>query len=181
MNIEAEQLESWIGSEARGGSGEKLGKIDDIYFAGDDPVAIGIRSGLAGRKHHAATLKGASVSHDGVHLAIGEELLVSTDGGALTAGQISALSTQDERLRDVQPDELEGWYQREERREEADEARANAEKLEAEADRLADEEQKADSRVGDAESSADKARCEREEADARAKEARAAADRAQGS
>ncbi len=179
MSIRVEHLESWIGSEARGGSGEKLGRIDDVYFAGEDPVAIGIRSGLGGRKHHAGTLKGASVCHDGVRLAIGEDDLVSTDGGPLTSSQLSALSAQDDRLRDVYPEQLEGWQQREERRKQAEEDRAKAEKLEVEAARLADEEEKAASRVGDAESSADAARREREEAEARAREARATADRAQ--
>lgn len=179
MSIEVEQLESWIGSEARGSSGEKLGKIDDVYFAGSEPVAIAIRSGLGGRKHHAATLKGAGVSHEGVHLAIGENDLVSTDGGPLTAAQIGALSAQDERLRDVRPEQLEGWKQREERREEAEEARAEAEQLEAEARLRGEEEEKATLRAGDAESSADEARHEREEAEARARQARAAADRAE--
>lgn len=176
MSIEVKQLESWIGSEILGGSGEKLGKIDEVYFAGDDPVAVGIRSGLAGRKHHVATLKGAAVSHDGVRLAIGEDHLVSTDGEALTAAQISALSGQDERLRDLQPDQLEGWRQREERRNEAEEARASAEQLEAEAQLRADEEQRAASRAGEAESTAEEARSEREEAEERAAQARAEAD-----
>ena len=177
MSIEVEQLESWIGSEARGSSGEKLGKIEDVYFAGTDPVAIAIRSGLGGRKHHAATLKGAGVTHDGVRLAIGEDDLVSTDGGHLTDAQISALSAQDDRLRDVRPERLESWQQREQRHQEAEEARTKAEELEAEAQLLGEEEEKAASRAGDAESNADEARREREEAEARARQARAAADR----
>jgi hypothetical protein len=181
MSIEVEHLESWIGSEARGRSGDKLGKIDDVYFAGTEPVAIDIRSGLGGRKHHAATLTGASVSQDGIRLAVDKDELVSTDGGALTSGQISALYGQDDRLHGTQPDQLESWHQREKLRKEAEEARAEADKLEAEAHRRAEEEEKAASVASDAETAAEKARREHEEAEARAAEAQAAADPAQPS
>jgi hypothetical protein len=181
MSIAVEHLETWIGSEARGRSGDRLGKIDDVYFAGTEPVAIDIRSGLGGRKHHAATLTGASVSHDGIRLAIDEDELVVTDGGALTGGQIAALYGQDDRLHDAQPEQLESWHQREKLRKEAEEARAEADKLEAEARRRSEEEQKAAALAGDAESAADKARREHEEAEARAREAQAAADPTQQS
>lgn len=177
MTIGVEQLESWIGTEAHDSSGDKLGKIDDVYFAGAEPVAIAIRSGLAGRKHHAATLNGASVSHDGVHLAVEQDGLVSTDGGALTRSQLAALAAHDDRLRDMAPEQVEGWHQREERHKEAEKAHAEVEKLEAEVVLRAEEEDKAAARAGDAESSAEAARREREEVEARAKEARAAADR----
>jgi hypothetical protein len=181
MSIGVEHLESWIGSEARGRSGEKLGKIDDVYFAGTEPVAIDIRSGIAGRKHHAATLTGATVSRDGIQLAIDEDDLVSTDGGALTSGQIAALYGQDTQLHGKRPEQLESWHQREQLRKEAEEARAAADKLEAEAQRRAAEEEQAALVAGDAEVAADKARQEHEEAEARASEARAAADPAQPS
>lgn len=181
MSIEVEHLESWIGSEARGRSGEKLGKIDDVYFAGTDPVAIDIRSGLGGRKHHAATLTGASVSQDGIRLAVDKDELVSIDGGALTSGQISALYGQDDRLHGAQPEQLESWHQREKLRKEAEEARAEADKLEAEARRRTEEEEKAASIADDAETAADRARREHEEAEARAQEAQAAADPARQS
>jgi hypothetical protein len=181
MSIAVEHLESWIGSEARGRSGDKLGKIDDVYFAGTEPVAIAIRSGLGGRKHHAATLTGASVSQDGIRLAVDEDELVATDGGALTSGQISALYGQDDQLRGAPTEQLESWHEREKLRKEAEEARAKADKLEAEARRRAEEEEKAATVAGDAEVAADKARQEHEEAEARAREARAAADPTQAS
>jgi hypothetical protein len=181
VSIEVEHLESWIGSEARGKSGEKLGKIDDIYFAGPDPVAIDIRSGLGGRKHHAGTLAGASVSQDGIRLAVDKDDLVSTDGGTLTSGQIAALYGQDDRLHGEQPEQLESWHEREKLRKEAEEARAEADKLEAEARRRTEEEQKAVSLAGDAETAADEARREHEEAEARAREAQAAAEPTQPS
>jgi hypothetical protein len=181
VSIEVEHLESWIGSEARGRSGEKLGKIDDIYFAGPDPVAIDIRSGLGGRKHHAATLTGASVSQDGIRLAVDKDDLVSTDGGPLTSGHIAALYGQDDRLHGAQPEQLESWHEREKLRKEAEAARAEADKLEAEAQRRTEEEQKAVSLAGDAETAADEARRDHEEAEARAREAQAAAEPTQPS
>lgn len=176
MSIEVEQLESWIGSEASDGSGQKLGKIDDVYFAGAEPVAIAIRSGLGGRKRHIASLKGASVSQQAVRLAVGADDLLSTDGGALTSDQLSALAARDERLTEVRPEEIEGFHQREERRKEAEAARATADKLEAEAAHKAEEEKKATSIAGDAESTAEQARRDREEADARAQAAREEAE-----
>jgi hypothetical protein len=181
MSIEVEHLESWIGSEARGRSGEKLGKIDDIYFAGSEPVAIDIRSGLGGRKHHAATLTGASVSQDGIRLSVDKDDLVSTDGGPLTSGQIASLYGQDDRLEGGQPEQLESWHEREKLRKEAEAARAEADKLEAEARRRAEDEEKAASLASEAETAADTARREHEEAEARAREAQAAADPTQPS
>jgi hypothetical protein len=181
MSIEVEHLESWIGSEARGRSGDKLGKIDDVYFAGAQPVAIDIRSGLGGRKHHAGTLTGATVSKDGIQLAIDEDQLVATDGGALTRGQIAALYGQDDQLRGAPPEQLESWHERERLRKEAEEARVAADKLEAEARRRAEDEEKAAAVAGDAEVAAEKARQEHEEAEARAREAEAAADPTQQS
>jgi hypothetical protein len=181
VSIEVEHLESWIGSEARGRSGEKLGKIDDVYFEGAEPVAIDIRSGLGGRKHHAATLTGASVSQDGIRLAVDKDDLVSTDGGSLTSGQIAALYGQDDQLQGAQPEQLESWHEREKLRKEAEAARAEADKLAAEAQRRTEEEEKAASLAGDAETAADKARSEHEDAEARAQEAQAAADPTQPS
>jgi hypothetical protein len=173
MSIEVDHLEDWIGSEARSRDGDKLGKIDDIHYAGDDAVAIAIRSGLGGRKHHVAALKGARVGRDGIGLAVAEEELVPIDGPQLTSSQIGALAVHDERLRDVVPEQIESWAGREERRKQDEEARARAEELEAEADRLAAEEQRAASEASDAKSAADELRREREEAEARARDARA--------
>jgi hypothetical protein len=173
MGIEVDHLEDWIGSEARSAGGDKLGKIDDIHYAGDDAVAIVIRSGLGGRKHHAASLKGARAVRDGINLAISEDDLVTIDGGPLTSSQVGALAVHDERLRDVLPEQIESWTQREERSKQAEEVRARAEELEAEADRLAAEEQAAASHASDAQSAAADLRREREEAEARARAARA--------
>jgi hypothetical protein len=144
-------------------------------------VAIEIRCGLGGRKHHAATLTGASVSRDGIRLAVDEDELVATEGGTLTSGQVAALYGQDDQLRGEQPEQLESWHERERLRKEAEEARAEADKLEAEAQRRAEEEEKAAAVAGDAEVAAEKAREEHEEAERRAREARAAADPTQAS
>ncbi len=176
MGIEVTQLQDWIGSEAQTASGEKLGKIEDVYFAGADPVALSIRSGLAGRKHHAASLCGASVTRDAVHLAVDADLLISTSGGPLTGSEISALAGQDERLRGVAPEDVQSWHEREESRKEAEAARANADKLEAEAARRAEAEQQAALTADDADIAAEDAIREREAAEQRAIEARIAAE-----
>ncbi|MGI8946018.1 MAG: hypothetical protein ACR2GL_07265 [Thermoleophilaceae bacterium] len=172
MTIEAHQMETWIGTEARDAAGEKVGKIEDIYFHGSDALLAGIRSGLAGRKHSVASLQGASVARDGVQLACGPDAIVSTDGGPPTREQLHTLTTHDERLARLEPDQLEGHKARQERLEAQAEARARADELEKEARRRAEEEQKATAEARDAAAAADDARHERERAEAEMRQVR---------
>jgi len=172
MPIESQQLETWIGTEALDASGEKLGKIEDFYFLGPDAILVGIRSGLAGRKHGVAVLEGASVTRDNVHLACGADAVVSTDGGPPTGEQLSQLATKDGRLRELAPDQLEGFQAREERLKAEAEARARADDLEEEARQRGRDEQDAASRAREAQAEAEKARSDREDIEAQARGAR---------
>lgn len=177
MPIEARELQSWIGSEVLDSSGEKLGKLEEVYFRGSEPLAVSIRSGLGGRKHHAAALRGASVSRNGLHLDATAETVVATHGSGVGAEQLTKLAAHDDRLHGVEPEELEGWNAREERLKAQAEARAAADKLEAEAEVHAKEEDAAKARERDAGDEADEARRARQQAEAQAQAARRDAER----
>jgi hypothetical protein len=72
-------LQEWIGDEVVDPAGEKLGKVAEVFYRGNEPLVIEIRSGIAGRKHHLAELRGATVSKS--HLRLSSSELVPTDGG----------------------------------------------------------------------------------------------------
>jgi len=177
MAIEARDLQNWIGTEVLDSSGEKLGKLEEVYFRGSEPLAVSIRSGLGGRKHHAAVLRGATVSRDGLQLDATAETIVSSGADGLGAEQLSQLAAHDERLHSVQPEDLEGWTAREQRLKVQAEAQAKADKLEQEAQLHGKEEDAAKGRARDADHEAEEARRAREEAEAQAQAARRDADR----
>jgi hypothetical protein len=173
MSIEAQQLQTWIGAEVLDGAGEKLGKLEEVYFHADLPLAVGIRSGLVGHKHHAAALRGATVSRDSLHLDAAAAPVTTSDAERLGPEQLTKLAAQDDRLLGVEPGELEGWHARAERLAAEAQARAEAEKLEEQASADADVEAATALRASEAEVQAHNAQVAREDADDRARQARA--------
>lgn len=172
MSVEAQQLQTWIGAEVLDGAGQKLGKLEEVYFLDGLPLAVGIRSGLVGHKHRVATLRGATVSRDSLHLDAASATVPAGDTERLGAEQLTKLAAQDDRLLAVEPVDVEGWHARIERFAAEAQAQAEAEKLSAEASRLADEEKAANLRAGEADRAAEQARGAREDAEIRAQEAR---------
>jgi len=172
MTIEAQQLQTWIGSEVLDSSGEKLGKLADVYFHDSEPLVVSIRSGLAGRKHHAAVLRGATVSRDSLHLDAAAEPVMQTDGDGVGDAQLAKLADHDDRLHGIHAGDLEGWTARGERLRAQAEAQASADELEAEAQLHAKQEDAATSRAREADDEAEEARRARQEAEARAEQAR---------
>jgi hypothetical protein len=176
MSIEAQQLQTWIGADVLAGSGEKLGKLEEVYFRDDVPLVAGIRSGLVGRKHHAAALRGASVSRDGLFLDVAAAPVASADAERLGVDELTKLAAQDDRLLGMAPGDLEGWHARAERLAAEAQAVAEADALAAQASQRADVEAATALRAGEAERQAREAHAAREEADERARQARAAAE-----
>ena len=172
MPIEARDLQTWIGTEVLDSSGEKLGKLEDVHFRDSEPLAVSVRSGLGGRKHHAADLRGATVSRDGLQLDATAETMVTTHGAGLGVEELTKLAAHDDRLHGIRPEELEGWNARDERLKAQAEARAQADKLDEEAHLHAREEDAAKARARDADHEADEARRAREQAEAQAQQAR---------
>jgi PRC-barrel domain len=171
MCIEVQEIQSWIGADVFDGAGQKLGKLEEVYFGLDRPLVIGIRSGLAGRKHHAAVLRGASVNRDSLHLDPAAAAVPSNDAERLGDEELTKLAAQDDRLVGVERGDLEGWHARVERL--ADEAQAlvEADKLASEAADRADEEAALKARAREADRQAEEARLAREDADERARQA----------
>jgi hypothetical protein len=170
MSIEVQQIQTWIGADVLDGSGQKLGKLEEIYFRLDLPLAVGIRSGLAGRKHHVAVLRGATVSRDSLHLDPAATTVTSTDE-RLGSEELTKLAVQDDRLLGVEPGDLEGWHARVDRLADEAQARDDAEKLAAEAADRAEEEAALEKKAREADRQAQQARVAREEADERARHA----------
>jgi len=145
-------LETWIGTEVLDSSGDKLGKLEDVYFRGDEPIAVSIRSGLGGRKHHAAVLRGSVLSREQLSLDSTSDELISIGGDGLGAEHMALLAGQDEGLRGLSTGDIESWTVRDERHQAQVKAQADA-------DSAAVKER-------DAELEAEQARREREDADA---------------
>lgn len=172
MTIAAQQLHTWIGTEVLDRAGEKLGKLEEVYLRGREPLVITLSSGLAGRKHHAASLRGATVSRDSLHLDATADSLVALDGSGVGDDALSALAAHDDRLRSLGPEDVEGSRARQQRLEAEAEARAAARELDDEALLRAEEEAAAQARARDAGDEAEEARRAREEAEERAAVAR---------
>lgn len=172
MPIEVRELQTWIGTEVLDSSGEKLGKLEDVYFRDSEALAVSIRSGLGGRKHHAATLHGASVSRDSLQLDATADTLIASGGDGLGAEQLTKLAAHDGRLHGVSPEQLEGWGARDERLKAQADAQAAAEELDAEAALHGKQEDAAKAKVRDAGDEANEARRAREQAEAQAQAAR---------
>ncbi len=173
MSVEAEQLQEWIGAEVLDPAGEKLGKVAEVFFRGREPMVVEIRSGLAGRKHHLAALSGAVVSKS--HLRLSSSEVVATDGG-LGDGDLEQLAGQDERLRNLRVEDLEGGQAREQRLQAAEQAAANADALDRDAAARAEDAKRATGAADDAAAKAREADQARADAEADAKAARREAD-----
>jgi hypothetical protein len=175
MSIEVQQLQTWIGAEVLDGSGQKLGKLEEVYFRADLPLVVGIRSGLVGRKHHAAALRGATVTRDSLQLDAAAAPVTSADAEQLGAEELTKLAAQDDRLLGIERGDLEGWHARVERVAAEAQAIADADALAVQASKRADVEAATALRAGEAVGQARDAHIAREQADERARQARARA------
>ena len=69
--LNVEQIEEWLGQEALDLEGEKVGKLDEVYYSqgAGEAVFASIKSGLLGRRSSLVPLAGATVGRDYVRLA----------------------------------------------------------------------------------------------------------------
>lgn len=67
----AEDITAWRGQDVLDPDGEKLGKLEELYYDGetDTPMFIAVKSGLVGKKLTLIPLAGATVSPDYVRVA----------------------------------------------------------------------------------------------------------------
>jgi hypothetical protein len=68
--LQVEQIHEWRGQEVRDQAGEKIGKLDEVFYdsASGEPRFISITSGLFGRRSYLVTLANASVGRDYVRV-----------------------------------------------------------------------------------------------------------------
>jgi hypothetical protein len=92
-----ESIESWRGQDVLDSAGEKVGRLEEVYYdaAGDEPVLISIKHGRLGHQVKLAPLFDAAVSRDYVRLPFtGEQLGGAPDvtvADELTAEQCAAV------------------------------------------------------------------------------------------
>lgn len=70
--ITVEDVREWEGQEVLDTAGEKLGKLDDIFYdtESDAPAFAGVKSGLVGKKLTLVPFTGATVSRSHLRLEI---------------------------------------------------------------------------------------------------------------
>ena len=62
--MEVERIEEWIGREVLGADGEKLGKLKQVYYRGDEPEVGEVKPGALTRKRLYVPLAGATFARE---------------------------------------------------------------------------------------------------------------------
>jgi hypothetical protein len=163
--LSVEQLEEWVGEDVVDVDGERVGKLDEVYYstATNQAVFAVVKSGLLGRHTSLVPLAGASVGREYLRLAYSaaqiDEVGFELDAGAtIGQGDASASSIA-------------------ERRRAAGEAATRAGELDDEARRRAAEADQARGAADDASEAALQKTDDAERARAEAERARAQAQR----
>ena len=132
--MEIERIEDWIGREVVDADGNKLGKLQEVYFRGEDAIAGEVKPGVLSRKRITVGLEGAAVTRDSVRVT--GDYDGSTD-------ELESSSARSQRLADVA------------------EAQSRSDEAEAEAARRAVDAEDAAKRAREADDAAAKAEEER--------------------
>jgi hypothetical protein len=181
--LSVDQIEEWLGQEVVDADGERVGKLDEVFYSTGSREAVfaAVKSGLLGRHSSLVPLAGASVGRDYVRLAYtalqidraGSEVKVK-DGlrreDAQRLGELYGVQVSSE-------DDYEAATLIGERAEAAEEARSQAEQLEEQARKRASEAQEAQGEAHTAQDEAAQKAQSAEQARAEAERARAEAER----
>ena len=177
-----EQIEDWLGQQVLDVDGEKLGRLDEVYYDLDsgDPVFVAVKSGLLGRHSQLVPVGGATVGRDHFRVAYKKELI---DQAEENSGDASVGDEDVRRLAATYGVDLSGYRELrsgtdlQQRRAEAQAARQRADELAREAeDKIAQHENAKQQALG-ASDDADLAEGEAERARRAAIEARQEAAR----
>jgi sporulation protein YlmC with PRC-barrel domain len=81
MAVIVERIEEWVGREALDADGERVGKLDEIFYstASGDAVFAAVKSGLLGRHSSFVPLASASAGRDYVRLAYSKATIEDAD------------------------------------------------------------------------------------------------------
>jgi sporulation protein YlmC with PRC-barrel domain len=166
--MQIERIEDWVGQAVVDRDGEKVGKLQDVYFGSGtrDAVAAAVKTGLLGRKLNVVSLTGATVARDHVKIAFTRDQVKKSPHAEAGADLGPA---QRDRLRDhfdmQLPDgTIESGNARARREKEARETAERAEELEKEAEARAQEAKEKQERAQEAQRERDEARRKAEEA-----------------
>jgi sporulation protein YlmC with PRC-barrel domain len=178
--MEIEQIEEWAGQDVVDRDGEKIGKLEDVYFeSGSRDAVFGcVKSGMLGRKHFLVPFADATVSRDHIRVAYSQDEV--KDGPQADPGATLESGMQQELARHYGlPAGADRSYEsasaRAEREARAREATERAEELEKLAEEKAAQAREAELEADDTHRQAQQAHDEREQALREAAEARAQA------
>jgi hypothetical protein len=75
--LPVERLADWRGADVLDPDGDKLGKVDAVWYDGetDDPAFVSVKAGLVGKHFTLVPLRGASVGRAFVRVAYGKNEL----------------------------------------------------------------------------------------------------------
>lgn len=184
--MEIEQIEEWLGQDVVDCDGEKIGKLEDVYFEADSRTAVFgcVKAGMLGRKHFLVPLAGASLSRDHVRVDYHRDQI--KDGPQAESGATLESAAEQELARHYELDlttssavgehRYESASARAEREDRAREATRRAEELEELADRKAAEAREEDLNAEETRRKAQQAQDERDRAARDAADARAEAE-----
>lgn len=77
--MEIERIEEWIGQDVVDVDGEKVGKLEEVYFRGPEAVLGEVKSGVLARKRLLVPLLGASASRERIRLELLANRLLQED------------------------------------------------------------------------------------------------------
>jgi len=94
--LSVDQIEEWLGQEVTDSGGERIGKLDEVYYSvrSGDAVFASVKSGLLGRRSSVVPLAGASVGRDYLRLGYSAEQI---DGAGSDVAPKGALGRDDAR------------------------------------------------------------------------------------
>ena len=179
--LNVEQIEDWLGQDVVDSEGERVGKLDEVYYSTttDEAVFALVKSGLLGRHASLVPLAGASVGRDYLRLAYSAAQIdqaPAIDGGS-TLDRDGAQRLGAAYGLEVPAEDFASAGSINERRRAAQEASTRADELEEQARRRDSEAQSARGAADDASADASQKRDEAGRARREAEQARDEAER----
>lgn len=179
-----EQIDEWRGQDVLDREGEKLGKLDDVYYdtANGEAAFLTIKSGLLGRRSHLVPVAQASVGREYVRVAFTSEQVAkaeTSDTDGVLDGEAARRAVDVYGVRVGDGSRFESARLIEQRHADAKDAREQADKLDKEARDRADRADEARRRAHEANDRASDADGEAKRTREAAEDARTAADRAE--
>jgi sporulation protein YlmC with PRC-barrel domain len=176
-----ERIESWRGQDVLDGTGEKVGRLEEVYYdpRAGEPVLLSVKHGLLSRQVTLIPAVEAVLSRDYVRVPYSAEQIEQAQGGRvedeLSGEQVAAVGALFAvTLPSSGPLHSASLIER--RHAEAEEARRHAQELEAEAQARKEEAEEADKRAAAATEQAHGAKRDHEQAQADALEAQRRAE-----